>query len=255
MNPIIVSWVIILQGEKDVNASKHSAPISTRDLSEYIAIKFTSTMYATGIGAHSVYSSKFKGPLSISNKIEVCASTKDQFINYDDPLNREERADNNCNFRIIEWVELNNDIDFVDGEQHTIKIEYDKDTLKIFVDQMSEIPALSTPLTIGEQISLDNGSWYIGVAQETFLTNNMIEIFNWSLMSSTQSFSKDSWSGLSLEYKSQWPIHLFISPEVVEQYNKLFRFLFPLRRVQIDLQNDWKNLKRIFNLFDQSQMR
>ena len=74
-------------------------------------------------------------------------------------------------------------------------------------------------------------------------------------MSSTQSFSKDSWSGLSLEYKSQWPIHLFISPEVVEQYNKLFRFLFPLRRVQIDLQNDWKSLKRIFNLFDQSQMR
>jgi len=42
---------------------------------------------------------------------------------------------------------------------------------------------------------------------------------------------------------------------VIEQYNKLFRFLFPLRRVQIDLQNDWKNLKRIYNTFDEAQMK
>lgn len=86
-------------------------------------------------------------------------------------------------------------------------------------------------------------------------TNNILEIFNWSLLSSTQSFSKDAWSGLSLEYKSHWPLHLFISPEVIEQYNKLFRFLFPLRRIQIDMQNDWKNLKLIYNSFDENDMR
>ena len=87
------------------------------------------------------------------------------------------------------------------------------------------------------------------------LTNNILEIYNWSLISSTQSFSKDPWSGLSLEYKSHWPIHLFISPEIIEQYNKLFRFLFPLRRVQIDLQNDWKNLNLVYDEFDESEMR
>lgn len=64
-NPIVVSWVVILQAEKDVIASQHSTPISTLDLSEYIAIKFTSTMYSTSVGAPSIYSSKFKGPLSI----------------------------------------------------------------------------------------------------------------------------------------------------------------------------------------------
>lgn len=128
--------------------------------------------------------------------------------------------------------------------------------LKVFIDQYTEEPVLMAPLGLGQGVlSLDNGSCYIGLCQETHLTNNILEIFSWSLTSSTQSFSKDSWSGLSLEYKAQWPIHLFISPEITEQYNKLFRFLFPLRRVQIDLQNDWQNLKRIYNFFDESQMR
>ena len=247
--------MIILQSQKDVIASKHSAPISTRDLSEYIAIKFTSTFYATGVGGPSIYSTKFRGPLRVTNTVSVWATNKDPFNNLENPLNRDTRGESPDNIRLIENVELSEDIDLIDGEQHAVKIEYDKDVIKVFIDQYTNEPVLSAPLSISDILTLDNGSCYVGIAQETFLTNNILEIYNWSLMSSTQSFSKDSWSGLSLEYKSHWPIHLFLSPEVIEQYNKFFRFLFPLRRVQIDLQNDWNNLKRIYFIFNEEQMR
>lgn len=253
MNPLSVSIVVILQSEKDVIASKHSAPISTRDLKEYIAVKFTSSFYTTAIGGPSIYSSKFRGQLKITNSISIWATTKDPFANFDNPLSV--KAEGKDNSRLIDQIEIPEDVDIIDGDQHSVKIEYEKDTLKIFIDQYTQEPLLVANLSIADTLSLDNGSCYIGIAQETYLTNNIVEIFNWSLMSSTQSFSKDSWSGLSLEYKAQWPIHLFLSPEVIEQYNKLFRFLFPLRRVQIDLQNDWQSLKRIYYVFDEEQMR
>lgn len=254
-NPMVVSCVIILQAEKEVVASMHSSPLSTSDLTEYIAIKLTTSFYTTAVGGHSVYSSKFRGPLSISTKISVWATSKDPFSNFNNPLSRDLKGDNNDNARLIEQVTLPDDVDIVDGEQHSLKIEYDKEVLKIYIDQYTAEPVVIAPVSITDVITLDNGSCYIGIAQETAYTNNILEVFNWSLTSSTQSFSKDSWSGLSLEYKPQWPVHLFISPEIIEQYNKLFRFLFPLRRVQIDLQNDWNNLKHIYSVFDQSQMR
>ena len=35
------------------------------------------------------------------------------------------------------------------------------------------------------------------------------------------------------------PALLILSPDAVEKYNTLFRFLFPIKRVQIELQNIW----------------
>ena len=252
-NPLSVSLVVILQAQKDVIASKYSAPISTKDLQEYIAIKFTSQFYPTSLDGVSVYSSKFRGQLKITNSVSIWATSKDPYNNFDNPIvNNAEEGDN---LRLIDQIELPDDVDIIDGNQHSVKLEYEKEILKIYMDQYSEKPILESQIRIGECIDLDNGSCYIGIAQETFLTNNLIELYNWSLMSSTQSFSKDSWSGLSLEYKTKWPIHLFLPPTVIENYNKLFRFLFPLRRVQIDLQNDWNDLKRIFHIFNEEQMK
>ena len=253
LNPLSISLVIILQAQKDVIASNYSAPISTKDLQEYIAIKFNSQFFPVATGGPSVYSNKFRGQLKITNTVSIWTTSKDPFSNFENPLTSKGAMKENI--RLIDQVELPDDVDIVDGEQHSAKIEYDKDVLKIFIDQYSEEPILASPIRIGDSLELDNGSCYIGIAQETFLTNNIIEIFNWSLMSTTQSFSKDSWSGLSLEYKVQWPIHLFLSPTIIESYNKLFRFLFPLRRVQIDLQNDWNNLKTVYDVFEEEQMR
>ncbi|KAJ6647446.1 Gamma-tubulin complex component 4 like [Pseudolycoriella hygida] len=44
---------------------------------------------------------------------------------------------------------------------------------------------------------------------------------------------------ISLKYNVQWPLHLLFSPNVMERYNELFRFLLQIRRLQYDLQTVW----------------
>ena len=43
-----------------------------------------------------------------------------------------------------------------------------------------------------------------------------MEILNWSLVSSSSTFSQDKWNGLSLDYKTHWPLHLFLPPEILD---------------------------------------
>lgn len=52
----------------------------------------------------------------------------------------------------------------------------------------------------------------------------------------------DPWNGLSVFYQVDWPLNLIISSTVVEKYTNVFRFLFPIRTVQLDLQKVWMNL-------------
>ena len=52
-------------------------------------------------------------------------------------------------------------------------------------------------------------------------------------------YSLDKWDGLSLRYIPHWPLHLILNPEILESYNKVFRFLLPIRRIQLELQVGW----------------
>lgn len=132
---------------------------------------------------------------------------------------------------LLAEVELTEENEFLDGEIHNVKIEFEAGELKVYLDQTTSDPIISVPIDLNSVLTLENGAAYAGIAQETLFTENYLEIMNWSLSSSANTFNQDKWNGLSLEYKSHWPIHLFISPEILDQYNKLFRFLFPLRRV------------------------
>lgn len=146
--------MIILQAEKEVIASQHSSPISTLDLNEYIAVKLTSTLYSNSIGAPSIYSSKFKGPLSITNTVSVWVAGKELYGGAENPLNR---AGKDHQVRLLDKIELSEEFDLVDGAQHNIRVEYDKEIMKIYVDQFEE-PVLATALSISDLLTCDNGS-------------------------------------------------------------------------------------------------
>eukprot|EP00771_Trimastix_marina_P000266 gnl/Trimastix_PCT/1279.p1 GENE.gnl/Trimastix_PCT/1279~~gnl/Trimastix_PCT/1279.p1 ORF type:complete len:808 (+),score=172.10 gnl/Trimastix_PCT/1279:856-3279(+) len=49
----------------------------------------------------------------------------------------------------------------------------------------------------------------------------------------------ESWEALSLEYRVPWPLHLLFTSEAVRRYNTLFRFLFCVKRLQMELQSHW----------------
>jgi len=149
-NPLNVSCVIIFQSEKDVIARQHSAPISTLDLNEYIAIKLSSTIYSQSIGAPSIYSNKFKGPLTINSSVSVwVAGGKEGLRGFDNPLNKNEGEKQ---IKMLDQMQLPDEIDLIDGEQHNVRVEYEKDILKIYIDQFTE-PLLSVPLSISETLS------------------------------------------------------------------------------------------------------
>ncbi|XP_074651183.1 gamma-tubulin complex component 4-like [Tubulanus polymorphus] len=49
----------------------------------------------------------------------------------------------------------------------------------------------------------------------------------------------NGWSALGLTCTVEWPLHLLFTNSTLDKYNKLFRFLLTLKRVQLRLQNCW----------------
>lgn len=94
-------------------------------------------------------------------------------------------------------------------------------------------------MKLSEIIDLDNGTAYLGFVQETSNLANVTLIENWAFHSNVKSNQKDPWGGLSLRYMCQWPLHLIFSPDMLEKYNTIYRFLLPVKRIQIELQYVW----------------
>ena len=55
----------------------------------------------------------------------------------------------------------------------------------------------------------------------------------------------DGWQCLSLQYSVAWPLHLIITPTVVDKYNDILKFLLTVRRTQCKLHETWSNQKKI----------
>ena len=111
-------------------------------------------------------------------------------------------------------------------------------------------------LNLMDFISLDNGSAFLGFTQETTNLYNRLFLQNWSFTSSYQSNKQDAWSGLSLDFNIEWPLHLMLTTDTIETYNKLFRFLLPIKRAQLELQNAWQvKVKTMKNMSDNELFR
>ena len=79
---------------------------------------------------------------------------------------------------------------------------------------------------------------------------NVAMLENWSFESKIKTNQNDPWSGLSIDYKCDWPKQLIFSPDAVDKYNALFKFLFPIKRVQIELQHVWSQKVRSLKHLD-----
>ncbi|XP_078456419.1 gamma-tubulin complex component 4 isoform X1 [Lampetra planeri] len=47
------------------------------------------------------------------------------------------------------------------------------------------------------------------------------------------------WAALGLSYTVRWPLHILLTPSVLDKYNVMFRYLLEVRRVQAELQRCW----------------
>ncbi|XP_071096786.1 gamma-tubulin complex component 4-like [Haliotis cracherodii] len=47
------------------------------------------------------------------------------------------------------------------------------------------------------------------------------------------------WKCLGLTCTIQWPLHIFFTPNILDKYNRIFRFLLAVKKTQTDLQSCW----------------
>ncbi|CAN0154421.1 unnamed protein product [Scytosiphon promiscuus] len=52
----------------------------------------------------------------------------------------------------------------------------------------------------------------------------------------------DSWNGLCLHYRLDWPLHLVLTRETMQTYNRLFRLLAPVKKASLELERVWPML-------------
>lgn len=101
-------------------------------------------------------------------------------------------------------------------------------------------PIIKMKLKLTDFISLDNGTAFLGFTHETTNLYNRLFLKSWAFTSSYQANKQDAWSGLSLDFEVDWPLHLILGPDTIEKYNQIFRFLLPIKRTQLELQDAWK---------------
>lgn len=53
-------------------------------------------------------------------------------------------------------------------------------------------------------------------------------------------------SHLYLNYSINWPLNLLFSPSIIERYNKIFKFVLAVRRVQLALHQTWRKQQRFY---------
>eukprot|EP01022_Parablepharisma_sp_SALTPOND_P022239 TRINITY_DN446_c0_g1_i1.p2 TRINITY_DN446_c0_g1~~TRINITY_DN446_c0_g1_i1.p2 ORF type:complete len:508 (-),score=39.84 TRINITY_DN446_c0_g1_i1:69-1592(-) len=244
-----VSASLILQNEKEVIGWKNVAPICTLELSEYICVRITASCLKLP-GESQVPSGNPKGSVVTSTLgIYACKTPKTLrktlagliSIEGQQQQRRLTAKEEGEELKLAE-VDISHLVNIADGNIHQITIEYENDQLSVCVGAKKpdhEAPIAITTVKLNDFVKLDNGTCFIGICNESGSLISNISVRNWWFSSSNLPYHKDSWNGLSLEYEPTWPVHLILSPEVLEKYNNLFRFLLPFRRIQILLHKEW----------------
>jgi hypothetical protein len=45
-------------------------------------------------------------------------------------------------------------------------------------------------------------------------------------------------------WRVTWPINLIITDDLIEAYQRVHKFLFPIRQLQIEIEKEWLEMKR-----------
>ena len=120
-------------------------------------------------------------------------------------------------------------------------------------------PLLEVPINVANTLSLERtgGRAWIGVTasvagvsdvEEARLAGGVPHLKSWSFRGGgvgaeagerTPELAVEEWHGLELRYNVEWPLHLVVTQEALRRYNRMFAFLFMLKRAAVALQRAW----------------
>ena len=70
----------------------------------------------------------------------------------------------------------------------------------------------------------------------------------------------DHWSDLCLSYKTSWPLDLVLTPYLLDNFLRVHKFLFPIRQIQVELEQMWIKIPRrikeeyYHNMYEKNQL-
>lgn len=117
-----------------------------------------------------------------------------------------------------------------------------------FIDQANGL--LSIPPSSSTEYDV-NMAFQLSVRQVLFHDDSLAEKFYVNIQPSTNTGqtegSKDpfkakqenGWSCIGLIYEVPWPLHILLTPAILDRYNVIFRFLLSVRHVQMELHQCW----------------
>ena len=100
---------------------------------------------------------------------------------------------------------------------------------------------LCTPTTVSTQHDT-NQAWINAINQLCSDTEEQMSdqlLTRVSVIVSRDQAHVPGWDQLSLQYAVPWPLHLIITPQTLEKYNAIFKFLLLARRTQSALHSLW----------------
>lgn len=164
-------------------------------------------------------------PEAVGNGLVVTIASAEAVTRVSVFLNRELISENDSLIRIQ------------DGKDHKLLLSYEKSSLKLDIDSATSI---ESSLHLQHSIKLDlEGSAYIGIGAKG---DSCIEVLSWAMATANYGLRPavhDSWNGLTMDYTPKWPLHLLLTPQILDKYRALFRFLFSIKRAQYHLQRLW----------------
>lgn len=229
------SLCFIIQNEKEVIPWKRTTPLHTSDLNSCIFVKLLTRISGTGGGGGNHQMSRLsilRSQLTCTSHIQVWTYSETNIGKIKNIIEEAGGVQSRKETLIFD-EDVSAEIDFMDGDSHQVSIENDLENSLFHIQIKSKSTDTTNKykvqLKLTDIVRLDNGSAYLGFTHETFNLANQLHLENWAMISTAQVNQQDTWSGLSLDYRAHWPLHLILSPDVIEKYNTLFRFLLPIK--------------------------
>ncbi|CAK82020.1 unnamed protein product (macronuclear) [Paramecium tetraurelia] len=160
--------------------------------------------------------------------------------------------------RIYKWKF--DKIDFSKGDLHSLKINYQNDELSlIIVDTQSDTQCKTNILPpfqwkkvafkFKKYFQLEISLCIVGIKQY----GQIVDLYTLKMIGSN--FLNDvSWSGHTLKYQVDYPLSLLITLSLQEKFQLFFRYLFPIRHAQFELQQVEIKLTKKFKKKDCNQI-
>lgn len=133
---------------------------------------------------------------------------------------------------------------FTEGDHFSFRVAYHQNTLSAYIGRPDSHPSaqFDSFVALGEYLGLDNGRGFVGLLCDGFNSSFQVDVRRWSLQGFNAFNQQDPWGGLALNYLCAFPNNLVFTDTVLELYQNVFKLLFPVKNVQVRLNQAWSVL-------------